>query len=258
MTSTKPKTLESLSARGRKLLHSSHEPTATHREFKYWDAEVATYLDSKFPGTGRSAEWSSLPTSPLVSGGGYYDSPQHWATFRQAVQKRLAWLGEIGEGVPTIVTQIDNSQRHRIFVVHGRDEAAREKVARFLNKLGLEPIILHERPNLGRTIIEKFTDYSDVAYAVVLLTADDTGGIKGTSLETQSYRARQNVIFELGYFLGKLGRERVCALHESCVEILSDYNGVAYVPFDASEAWKIGLAKELKAVGLPIDLNDLF
>lgn len=120
----------------------------------------------------------------------------------------------------------------------------------------MEPIILHEQPNKGRTIIEKFTDYADVFYAVVLLTADDVGGLQGTSPADLTPRARQNVIFELGYFLGRLGRDKVCALYENGLEILSDYNGVVYVTFDANDAWRLQLGKEMKAVGLPIEMNN--
>ena len=99
---------------------------------------------------------------------------------------------------------------NKIFVIHGHDESARETVARFLEKLALEPIILHEQPNKGRTIIEKFEDYADVGFAVVLLTPDDVGAIKDREADLRP-RARQNVVFEFGYFIGKLGRERVCA-----------------------------------------------
>jgi hypothetical protein len=101
----------------------------------------------------------------------------------------------------------------KIFVVHGRDGGFRDRVARFLEKLKLDPVILHELPNKGRTIIEKFMDYSDVSFAVVLLTADDRGGLSDTSFESQKKRARQNVILELGFFVGRLGRDHVCALY---------------------------------------------
>jgi predicted nucleotide-binding protein len=140
-------------------------------------------------------------------------------------------------------------------LVHGHNEAAREKVARFLEKLEFTPIILHEQPNKGRTIIEKIADYSDVAYAVVLLTADDIGGTKGTSTNQLAARARPNVLFELGYFIGILGRDRVCAPHETGVEILSDYSGVLYVTLDVTNAWRLHLAREMKAAGLPVDMN---
>ena len=142
-----------------------------------------------------------------------------------------------------------------VFVVHGRKPGPREEVARLLAKLGLKPIILHEQPSEGRTIIEKIEWRSDVGYAVVLLTADDRGGLIDADPSTYNPRARQNVILELGYFLGKLKRQRVCVLYEKGVEIPSDYQGVVYVPLDERGAWKFELAKEMRAVGFNIDLN---
>ena len=111
--------------------------------------------------------------------------------------------------VPTDQRQEAITSR-KIFVVHGRDEGARESVARFLEKVGLEPVILSELPSKGQTIIEKFESNSDVGFALALLTPDDIGSLKDD--DDQSPRARQNVIFELGFFIGKLGRARVCAL----------------------------------------------
>jgi predicted nucleotide-binding protein len=140
----------------------------------------------------------------------------------------------------------------RIFVVHGHDEGARETVARFLERLGFEPIILHEQANQGRTIIEKVEAHGDVGFAVVLLTPDDEGcTIRGTPQP----RARQNVLLELGYFLGRLGRDRVCALKRGELEIPSDFGGVVYEPFDASGGWKLALGRELRATGFDIDWN---
>jgi len=140
----------------------------------------------------------------------------------------------------------------RVFLVHGHDDAALQSVARFIEKLELPVTILREQPNQGRTVIEKFVDYSDVAFAVVLLTGDDVGGrCEDANLQP---RARQNVILELGFFLGKLGRDRVCALYEDGVEIPSDYAGVAFVPL-AGGAWRLELAREMKAARLPVDMN---
>lgn len=142
-----------------------------------------------------------------------------------------------------------------VFLVHGQDTAAENITARFIEKLELNLIVLHEQPNKGRTIIEKFHDYSDVAFAVVLLTPDDRGGPSDASFEDQKQRARQNVIFELGFFIGKLGRNRVCALYSEGVEVPSDYSGVLFIRFDEGGAWRLQLAKEFKAVGLNIDMN---
>lgn len=143
----------------------------------------------------------------------------------------------------------------KVFLVHGHDDSARESVARFLEKLGLEPIILHEQPNEGQTIIEKVERHAEVVYAVVLLTPDDVGAV-ATDREHLQPRARQNVILELGYFLGKLGRNRVAALRKGEIEKPSDYDGVIYIPLDPVGAWKLFLGRELKNAGLNVDLND--
>lgn len=140
----------------------------------------------------------------------------------------------------------------RVFVVHGHDEGARETLARFLDKIGFEPIILHEQANQGRTVIEKIEAQADVGFAVVLLTPDDEGCVKGGESEP---RARQNVLLELGYFLGRLGRSRVCALKRGQVEIPSDFAGVVWESMDASGGWKQALGRELEAAGFDMDWN---
>ncbi len=143
-----------------------------------------------------------------------------------------------------------------IFIVHGTDDSAKDTVARYIVKLDLNPIILNEKPNKGRTIIEKFEDYSNVGFAVVLLTPDDRGASKSTPTNDLKSRARQNVILELGYFFGKLGRNRVCAFYSKGIELPSDILGVVYIPFDKNgNEWKLKLAAEIKAVGIEVDLN---
>jgi predicted nucleotide-binding protein len=148
------------------------------------------------------------------------------------------------------------AKSRKVFVVHGHDNEAKEQVARFLERIGLEPIVLHEQPNSGQTIIEKFEVYADVSFAVVLLTPDDVGS-PASNPSASKPRARQNVILELGYFMGKLSRQRVCALYKHGVEMPSDYQGVLYVEMDAAGAWKTKLAQELVHVGLNIDLQAL-
>jgi predicted nucleotide-binding protein len=144
----------------------------------------------------------------------------------------------------------------RVFVVHGHDEEAKQTTARFLEHIGLEPIILHEQPNSGRTIIEKFEDHADVGFAVVLLTPDDTAHPTNAPNKV-SGRARQNVILELGYFIGRLTRRRVCALYKPGVEIPSDYQGVGYVELDPAGGWRTKLAQELVEEGFSIKLEAL-
>jgi predicted nucleotide-binding protein with TIR-like domain len=147
----------------------------------------------------------------------------------------------------------EGNYKKKLFIVHGRDVATRESVARFILQIGLEPIILEEQPNRGLTIIEKLEHHSDVLYAVILLTADDYGYLKGDAVPAP--RPRQNVVLELGYFVAKLGRSRVCILHGSELQTPSDIDGVVYIPMDNAGAWRLMLAKELTTAGFKVDLK---
>lgn len=143
-----------------------------------------------------------------------------------------------------------------IFLIHGHDNIAKQDIARFLEKTGLNVCILHEMNNSGKTIIEKFEGFSDVGFAIALLTKDDIGFSKQTP-KVQKFRARQNVVFELGYFIGKIGRGKVCALVEEDVEVPSDLSGIVYILLDKNEGWKFTLIKELRAAGFELDLNKI-
>jgi len=150
------------------------------------------------------------------------------------------------------VSAANLKEKDKVFVVHGRDDSTKTIIAQFLKELGLEPIILHEQPNKGRTIIEKFEDHSsNVKYAVVLLTPDDLGGLRSEPNKL-SPRARQNVVFEMGHFFGSLGRGSVCALLSPGVERPSDIDGILYIPLDQKDEWKGSLFRELKATGLKV------
>lgn len=141
----------------------------------------------------------------------------------------------------------------KVFIVHGHDGKLKEEVARIVEKQNIEAIILSEKANQGRTIIEKFENYSDVGGAICLFTADDVGREKNDSL-TKS-RARQNVVFETGYFMGKLGRDHIVLLADGDVEMPSDLSGVVYTN---TNNWQFDLLKELKAMGYAVDMNKLF
>ena len=140
----------------------------------------------------------------------------------------------------------------RVLVVHGRNREAKEQVARFLMKLGLEPILLDEQPALGRTLIEKLEAQAGIAFAVVILTGDDVGGLAARPRALRP-RARQNVIFELGFSVANLTRERVCALYQEGVELPSDIHGVEYTPLDPAGAWRAKLGRELYEAGFRFD-----
>ncbi len=150
------------------------------------------------------------------------------------------------------------SKNKKVFVVHGHDEEMKQTVARVLEKLNLEPIILHEQPNRGRTVIEKFEDCSeDIPFAIVLLSPDDKGCEVDNFPESARLRTRQNVILELGYFIGKLGRNNVLVLfkEENNIELPSDIIGISYTSF--GKGWELEMIKELKSCGYDIDANRL-
>ena len=151
-------------------------------------------------------------------------------------------------------------QNNKVFIVHGHDEAMKHEVARVVTQLGLEPIILHEQPNQGRTIIEKFEKNADAGFAVVLLSGDDMGYPANTDPKKTEPRprARQNVVLELGYFVAKLGRHRVFPLYKRAedFELPSDYHGVAYEDYNAG-GWHLKLVQELRAANYDVDANNL-
>jgi predicted nucleotide-binding protein len=148
-----------------------------------------------------------------------------------------------------------NMRNDSVFIVHGHDDAAKEQVARFVEKLGLEAIILHERANIGKTIIEKIERYSDVGYAIILYTPCDEG--KAKYEKDYKDRARQNVIFEHGLLIGKLGRSRVCALVKGIIETPGDISGVVYISFDENGGWKSKVIDEMNEIGFSLDKNKI-
>ncbi|WP_293935467.1 nucleotide-binding protein [Iodobacter sp.] len=146
--------------------------------------------------------------------------------------------------IPTPPGEFNKKQ---VFIVHGHDEIAKLEMADFIKSLNLEPIILHLQASSGRTIIEKIEHYSNVGFGVVLYTPCDVGSKAGAL--SSSYRARQNVVFEHGYLIGKLGRSRVAAIVKGQVETPNDISGVVYTALDTDGEWKASLTKEIRAAG---------
>jgi predicted nucleotide-binding protein len=238
-------------------------------DFSVWYQDVKTALSEIFGAQSRHLrEFGNIPFTL-----GYYHDGTPDTDFEHAFDRGIATAGsllsamgeEVSEywevpanGESTARKSIMTSRSSEIFVIHGHDHGRKEAVARLLSILGLEPIILHEQPNQGRTIIEKFEDHSSsVGFAIAIFSADDVGASAKTA-ENLHPRARQNVVLEFGYFMGRLGRDRVCALVENGVEIPSDYSGVLYLPMDESDHWKVLLAKELKSAGFEVDANLAF
>ncbi len=235
-------------------------------DFSIWYQDVKSALSEIFgPQSRHLREFGNVPFTLASYHEGTPDSDFEHAFQRGADTARsllLAMAEEVSEyweGAANAASRPGSSkigsESREVFVIHGHDHGRKEAVARLLSKLGLEPIILHEQTNQGRTIMEKFEDQSSsVGFAIAIFSADDVGG-SAKALEQLQPRARQNVILEFGYFIGRLTRKRVCALVEKGVEIPSDYSGVLYIPMDDSDHWKVLLAKELRSDGFEFDAN---
>jgi predicted nucleotide-binding protein len=218
-----------------------------------WRNKCLRWLVEYVPDAGLSEEMLTVPA-------GSHGRSQLSRIDVRSVQRGLEVLLKAREFLPALSvtrqTRLPRAENARkVFIVHGHNDALKTTTARLITKLGLEPIILHEQPNKGRTVIEKFLDHSDVAFALVLLTGDDRGGLVDQSAKTFSLRARQNVILELGYFIGRLGRNRVAAIYEAGVEIPSDYGGVLFIQYDSQGVWQYQAAKEMRAAGVKLDMN---
>ncbi|HBR6315371.1 TPA: nucleotide-binding protein, partial [Klebsiella pneumoniae] len=190
-----------------------------------------------------------ISTEDVISEDGYVED-----VTRGLIREIKEEIAQSSKKQPSQLSLGGNNKK--IFVVHGHDNSAKLEMARFLDKAGLEPIILHEQASSSNTIIEKIEANSDIGYAVVLYTPCDIGSRKTDNPELKA-RARQNVVFEHGYFIGRLGRSRVSALRVDGVETPNDISGVVYIDLDVRGAWKLDLAKELTAAGYIINTQAL-
>lgn len=187
----------------------------------------------------------------------------------ESLVERMPLLPEFTEKQPVMETEkrkdsimetMNRKDSHRIFIVHGHDSNLRIQVEAFVRQLGYDPVVLCKRPSMGGTIIEKIErEAGDAAFAIVLYTACDLGNDKDRihDITDLNSRARQNVVFEHGYMCALLGRSRVCAVVEPGVEIPGDLSGVVYVPYDDKGKWRFDVVREMRAVGLDADANNL-
>lgn len=235
-------------------------------DFHKWNDYNSEYLKQVFNNESNSYKDSYDHVNDWVGGlFGRSDTIQEkYHRLREEIGNKIDSLEKLVEKVDLLKSELSeqpaikeavfsNDDNNNVFIVHGHNTDIQQAVARVIEKLELTPIILHEQPNNGKTIIEKFEKHSDVGFAIILLTDDDEGKAK-TEIELKN-RARQNVILELGYFIGKLGRERVLPLHSEGVDLPSDIHGLLYTPIDKSETWKFAVIRELKAVGYDVDAN---
>jgi predicted nucleotide-binding protein len=240
-------------------------------EHAHWLANVLRILDTKFgPDSQYSTTIRSFPwkeTSSRIYSGFDISSQIHRdnntafkrqmgqakGIIQSAVDALEERISESNEDASQLTGSFDSK---KVFIVHGHNETVKQTVARTLESIGLTPIILAEQPDKGRTVIEKFeNEGNDVGFAVVLLTADDKGR-KNYARKLQD-RARQNVVFEMGYFMALLGRERVMLLLQEGVEEPSDLKGIVYTPLDKDGMWKYRLVKELREQGFNVSTDSL-
>ena len=219
------------------------------------------YLDIIFP--AEKEEWHSkifnIRFQPHLVSDGFFGVtvPPDRGEFQQGITELSNVIDliiekmEISNSVSSKGHVTDNKH---VFIVHGHDIEVKEAVSHVITKLGLEPVLLSEESNSGKTIIEKLEYYGRVGYAIILLTPCDKG--KAATEKTYNLRARQNVNAEMGFFIGLLGRDKVSILRRGNVEIPSDFKGLGYISYDNS-SWKFELARELKSAGYNVDANKL-
>ena len=241
--------------------------TSANSEFVGWRTKAERFLRRRFGEDSRELKdflrtRFSLPYTSNINLSRDFDEffKSDVTAFRLGLEKTKAvfavYLEELKEENITTkeFSKVSNGRgdttMNSVFIVHGHNEALKFSVARLLEKQGIEAIILNEQPNRGATIIEKFEKNSNVGAAICLFTADDIG--KAITDQMDNTRARQNVVFEAGFFMGSLGRDRVILMAERGVELPSDLKGVV---FTDSDSWQIEVLRELKSIGFQVDYN---
>ena len=256
-----------------KEIRSDDELEKTRAEIRKWSDYNKTLLLRLFDSTSIAEDAYTDFHEPLLASSGstplsdelrwYQNAMSSSINSLESIRDQLELYDEPSEMLQAIsgnegVSAMPQSTfGNEVFIVHGHDDEAKETVARFVENFGIEATILHEQANKGQTIPEKFEEHaSEAGFAIILLTPDDVGASKD-KIKDLKPRARQNVVLELGYFWGRLGRGRVCVLHKGGVELPSDMQGLLYVPMNSPDEWQLPLAREMKQAGLPIDLNKL-
>ena len=197
--------------------------------------------------------YTDMPESRIVEA--WNTGKNRTTNLLNTIIEELKYFPEANEA--SVISQKQKSCNFsKVFIVHGHDDGAKNEAARFVEKLGFEAKILHEQVDSGATIIEKLEKHTDVGFAIVLYTECDIGSVKSKP-EDLKPRARQNVIFEHGLLIGKIGRSNVVALVKGNVEIPNDISSVVYKSMDTSGAWKYSIAREMKSSGYDVDMNKI-
>lgn len=234
--------------------------------FSTWRRKFTQFLNDNLPGEVSTLN-SKLAHFGFVIRRGESDAQRFW---REDGETMLSYIDSLildvendeydtpgveEESQDSVREQSKTVARESVFIVHGHDGEAKERTARFLEKLGFKPIILQEKASRGLTVIEKIEKYSNVGFAIVLYTPDDMGNTAAEAKDGRLLsRARQNVVFEHGYLIGKIGRQNVVPLVEGSLELPSDISGIVYIN---DRDWQFDIAKEMKDAGYAIDFNKL-
>jgi len=230
--------------------HESHGTySRPNPDFQAWIAECEDFLLTNYG--ENSAPWRIFQRFNRKNLDGNYSDTvvREKEIIVSALTACLRIAPKVSGKAQIVTAELDLS---RVFIVHGHDELLKTEVARFIEKLNLKPIILHEQASSGKTIIEKIEEYSNVGFGIVLYTPCDVGGMNKTDNKFLP-RARQNVVFEHGFLIGKIGRQNVCALVKGDIEKPNDISGVVYISNEGE--WKLSLAKEMRNSGYEIDMN---
>lgn len=249
-------------------INSLDELDSFNEEYKTWNEFNIELLKRSFTNSDFMNEYLGGKLGFII---GFDESlGEKIASHRRRVQSKIRCLESIverlelvpihrGDIVSSKAFQATTQTRtNKVFVVHGRDEVAKTNLEVFLREIKLEPIVLHRQADVGQTVIEKFEANSDVGFAFILLTPDDVAYLKQDDdlpddERKKELRARQNVMFEFGYFVGKLGRSKVCCLYTGDVTIPSDLNGLIYKKYNSSiEEVAYSILKDLKATGYDV------
>jgi predicted nucleotide-binding protein len=248
---------------GRELLERSSSSAVEddlqqmRAQFTVWHNSTMRWLGQNLP-SGVSDEFAE-PVGAVIENGDPATItllsvvlPLEISALESILDRLALWIDE-----PEVKSSEDLSTRAApgasIFIVHGSDTLRAESVAHTVTRAtGRKTVILREQPNFGRTLIEKFEQHAaEISYAIIILTPDDKG-CRAAETDTRP-RGRQNVIFEMGYFYGLIGRANVSVLLSPGVEEPSDTDGIGYINFDDTGAWKAELFRELRNVGFEIN-----
>jgi predicted nucleotide-binding protein len=248
-------------------INTQEEFSKIKEEYSEWDDWNSEYLKQAFNIEQNEYRSDYDNSEPIIFRMMKRQTPtQDLMDFKEKVKRKTAVLKKLRKKSDLLKVNITlvapeklesvEVDKSKVFIVHGHDEEIKTKAARFVEKLGFEAIILHEQASSSKSIIEKIERYSDVGFAIILYTPCDLGS-KNKENEKLKTRARQNVVFEHGFFIGKIGRENVCALVKEDTETPNDISGVVYISIDEAGGWMLSVAKEMKESGFEIDMNNL-